>query len=209
MNTITVALSSLPQIKTRDLRTSSLTLLSLQALPPLLFPEQHVSNQASTAYHPNPKTLSEPPLQLPHPMPQWKKTKHKRGTKRKSRTRGIQPTPSPNIMARLLGRRGQRPRPRRTGPPLTRALIRQRSRALIVFITIVVAIIWQIVIIFHHLAHIWRFVRATLGETIYGSASVSGDWSSWKIIRSAVCTWVSSLFFFDFTLVCNRACIIR
>ncbi|CEL09454.1 hypothetical protein ASPCAL12589 [Aspergillus calidoustus] len=92
-------------------------------------------------------------------------------------------------MARLLGRRGQRPRPRRTGPPLTRALIRQRSRALIVFITIVVAIVWQIVIIFHHLAHIWRFVRATLGETIYGSASVSGDWSSWKIIRSAVCTW--------------------
>jgi hypothetical protein len=78
---------------------------------------------------------------------------------------------------------------------LTRALILQRFRALLFFISIVVAVIWQTIIVFHHLAHISRFVRATLGKTINGSASVSDDWSSWRIIRAVVCTWVSSIFF--------------
>ncbi|KAL2799879.1 hypothetical protein BJX66DRAFT_292872 [Aspergillus keveii] len=152
-------MSSLPQIKTRELKTSSSTLLFIQtSVLHCSFLNNPYPLKAQPPNIQTPKTLKGPRLQLPLPMSQWKKTKHKRGTKRKSRNRGMHLAPSPNIMARLQGRRGQRPR--RAGPPLTHALILQRFRALLIFSSIVVAVIWQIIIVFHHLAHISRFVRA-------------------------------------------------
>ncbi|KAL2819782.1 hypothetical protein BJX63DRAFT_361536 [Aspergillus granulosus] len=138
-------------------------------------------------------------------MLQGKKMKQKTGIKqRPSRYRNTRLNPWLNIMARLLlGCRRQGPRPKRR-LPLTNAVVIKRLHALIISLVIVAAVAWQVVLIFHHLVQISRFMHAVFGELVYGPASDSNGQDTWKVMRAVVCTLVSYYvrLFFVWNLTC-------